>query len=82
MQRVPTSHSSYINFQVNPINRFQDIDVVSWPKKTTKKAKIFDHGDPLFNYYFVKEKCHLGGIIPLPHNDITTQIQTLVLEYQ
>ena len=34
VQRVPTSHSSYINFQVNQINRFRDIDVESWPKKT------------------------------------------------
>ena len=27
VQRVPTSHSSYINFQVNRINRLRDIDV-------------------------------------------------------
>ena len=27
VQKVPTSHSSYINFQVNRINHFRDIDV-------------------------------------------------------
>ena len=39
VQRVPTSHSSHINFWVNRITRFRDIDVGSWPKKTTKKTK-------------------------------------------
>ena len=34
VQRVPTSHSSHINIQVNRITRFRDIDVGSWPKKT------------------------------------------------
>ena len=33
VQRVPTGHSSHINFQVNPINRFRNIDIGSWPKK-------------------------------------------------
>ena len=41
VQRVPTSHSSHINFWVNRITRFRDIDVGSWPKKTTKKTKFF-----------------------------------------
>ena len=41
MQRVPTSHSWHINFWVNRITRFRDIDVGSWPKKTTKKTKFF-----------------------------------------
>ena len=31
VQRVPPSHSSHINFQVNRITRFRDIDVGSWP---------------------------------------------------
>ena len=43
VHRVPTSHSSHINFQVNRITLFRDIDVGSWPKKTTKKLKKFDH---------------------------------------
>ena len=41
VQRVPTSHSWHINFWVNRITRFRDIDVGSWPKKTTKKTKFF-----------------------------------------
>ena len=81
VQRVPTSHSSHINFQVNRITRFRDIDVGSWPKKKLlKKLNFFDH--PLF-ILFCPKKCQLSPwrIIPLPHNDIITQIQTLV-EYQ
>ena len=39
VQRVPTSHSSNINFRVNRITRFRDIVVGSWPEKTTKKTK-------------------------------------------
>ena len=82
VQRVPTSHSSYINFQVNWINRFRDIDVGSWPKKTTKNdKKNFDH--PLF-ILFCQKKCQLSPwrIITLPHNDIITQIQTWTLNSQ
>ena len=41
VQRVPTSHSSHINFRVNRITRFRDIVVGSWPEKTTKKTKFF-----------------------------------------
>ena len=61
VQRVPTSHSSYINFQVNRINHFRDIDVGSWPKKNRpKKRDLFC--PPLEFIYFIKEvffiRCH------------------------
>ena len=51
VQRVPTSHSSHINFWVNRITRFRDIDVGSWPKKTTKKTKFFG---PPFIYIYIQ----------------------------
>ena len=51
VQRVPTSHSSHINFWVNRITRFRDIDVGSWPKKTTKKTKKFW---PPFIYIYIQ----------------------------
>ena len=51
VQRVPTSHSSHINFWVNRITRFRDIDVGSWPKKTTKKTKFFW---PPFIYIYIQ----------------------------
>ena len=67
VQRVPTSHSSHINFWVNRITRFRDIDVGSWPKKTTKKTYFFDH--PLF-IFFPKKSCVFFGRFFRPTSDI------------
>ena len=71
VQRVPTSHSSHINFWVNRITRFRDIDVGSWPKKMTKKTKFFW---PPFIYRF--NILDFGTVLTIylddnSHNDIT-----------
>ena len=61
VQRVPTSHSSHINFQVNRITRFRDIDVGSWPKKSTKKHEFYSPRRPPFS--FISLKLLLGRYI-------------------
>ena len=71
VQRVLTSHSSYINFQVNRINRSRDIVVGSWPKKKTQKTRSFlpTLSVPLYHVYStashvaIKNHTMLTGII-------------------